>query len=189
LTITGEKPQAPAIDETSAPGQQQQSSTDFDPDEDLPFVIKKITREHAHMVAVRSKIAQQRAEIPENNEPDNVASRKTLSQSIEQISDRIEILFSARKEYLQNKTMPDMAALFPGDKLVSINDIHQLRKHKTNLLKSNSKDKNLLTFQSPTKLKKPNPLPHGPDRDKIQQRLKAREEEIQYIDYLISKIN
>lgn len=80
---------------------------------DTPDFIQRIVKEHAHLVKLRSQLGDEREAIPQANNPNNNKKRKVISESIAQISDRIEILFQAKEDYYTKGTTPDMNLLFP----------------------------------------------------------------------------
>lgn len=160
---------------------------------DLPPEIYKIKKEHQRLFTLRSQLAEQRHEIPENNRPANVKKRKVLSHSIQELSERIEDLFNAQTIFFKSilnpdQKLPDMNVLFPDDKTRQPEtDITKLKKKRTNLMKSNAKDDLMLRFQSTRKLKRSNPLPKGEKRTLIEKRIQERNEQIHQIELRIEK--
>jgi hypothetical protein len=63
----------------------------------------------------------------------------------------------------------------------------ELKKLKKNLQTSNTKDQNLLEYQDIIKADKPNPMPPGPKKLKLENRIKTRLAQIEQIDYKLLK--
>jgi len=60
---------------------------------------------------------------------------------------------------------------------------------KKNLQSANTKDQNMLEFQDAKKGDKPNPMPAGPKRQKLEFRIKDRIAQIEEIDYKILSLD
>ena len=63
----------------------------------------------------------------------------------------------------------------------------ELKKLKKNLQTSNTKDQNFLEYQDISKADKPNPMPSGPKKLKLENRIKTRLAQIEQIDYKLLK--
>lgn len=157
----------------------------------LPADVEKVIKEHADLFRLRAQLHEQMASLPEDNQDETVKKRKNLSDSIALISPRIDLLFAAKEAFYLEGKQPDMAVLFPEpppappaseDDPLPV-DADQLRKMKKNLQSANTKDQNMLDFQSEKKADKPNPMPAGPKRLKLEARIKDRTGQIEKIDF------
>ncbi|MGE4568037.1 MAG: hypothetical protein AB7C90_02505 [Bacteroidales bacterium] len=111
-TKKGSKPAAPPKAPATAADIQPDPGTH--PRTDTPDFIRKIVKEHARLFKLRSQLDDKRAAIPQKNHPKHNKDRKVLSESIQQISGRIEQLFNAKEDYYEKGVKPDMALLFPA---------------------------------------------------------------------------
>lgn len=137
--------------------------------------IKKIKEEMVKLVDKRSSLQKQLRELGDNNDDRSVSQRAILGEDISKISARIDMLFITKENYFQKKIEPNMETIFPIKKK---DGIPQLMKREKNLTSSLSRDKNKLLYQSQSKQDKENPMPKGPKRDKIVQRVKEKEDEL-----------
>lgn len=101
-----------APDPVQAPPQDTGNSTH--PRTDTPDFIRKIVKEHARLFKLRSQLDDKRAAIPQKNHPKHNKDRKVLSESIQQMSGRIEQLYFAKEDYYEKGIKPDMELLFPA---------------------------------------------------------------------------
>lgn len=163
----------------------------------LPVEMQKVIREHSKLFLLRSRLHEQMANLSEDNLPDTVKKRKTLSDSIAELSPRIDQLFQAKEDFYLKSLKPDLAVLFPPllpDAEQSLKNTplpdstKELKKLKKNLQSSNVKDQNMLDFQEETKASKPSPMPTGPKRQKLEQRISKRLIQIEAIDYKLLTI-
>ena len=158
----------------------------------VPESVEKVIKEHADLFKLRAQLHEQMAGLPEDNNDDTVKKRKNLSDSIALINPRIDLMFAAREAFYTQGILPDMAVLFPKppepnpepeNKLPSNPD--ELKKIKKNLQSANTKDQNMLEYQGAKKGEKPNPMQPGPKRQKIEERIKERNAQIEKIDFAL----
>lgn len=166
-----------------------QSDSDFNL---IPKDIQAVIREHSKLYMLRSQLHEQMANMPEDNQPDTVKKRKNLSDSIALLSPRIDLLFQTKEDFYLKGLKPDMAVLFPTippnapqtRKETPLPDsANELKKLKKNLQSANVKDQNMLDYQVETNTDKPSPMPSGPKRLKLEQRIASRHNQIEAIDY------
>ncbi|MEG2228173.1 MAG: hypothetical protein RRY39_06710 [Odoribacter sp.] len=151
-----------------------------------PPVIDRIKAEMSTLYNERSLLKTQQNNIPDENIAENVAKRKELIQLIAAISGRLDILFQAKKSFLEADILPDEKELFAP---LEGNDIpsstpEELEKRRKNLRSYLSKARNFLDFQSEKKPKdgKLNPLPDCPKREQLGKQIAAWENEIAEIE-------
>ncbi len=164
--------------------------------DEVPAEIEKIVKEHSRLFTLRSQLSEERYAVPQTNNDKNMKRRRVLTQSIHELSERIEVLFNAHAEYLKTRKMPNMDALFmaktpkkqparkPAPKKPSIAD---LRRERNTLMAGNRRDKNKLEYQADRKLPKRNPMPEGPKRSQLIKRVADRNRRITQIDKLLKK--
>lgn len=128
----------------------------------------------------RSMLKTQQNAIPDENTPENVEKRKNLVDMIEALSGRIQLLFEAKKAYLERGIIPDENALFPLEE--SKQSIEELQTRLKNLRSYISKDKNILVYQRETRQEKPNPMPDSPKKERILKRIEKNEKEVQELE-------
>ncbi|KAF0198388.1 MAG: hypothetical protein FD166_1441 [Bacteroidetes bacterium] len=160
----------------------------------LPADVEKVIREHADLFKLRAQLHEQMAELPEDNTEENIKKRKNLSDSIALISPRIDLMFAAKEVYYNEGRLPEMSVLFPEPKVEppAVEELpadpKELKKMKKNLQSANTKDQNMLDFQEEKKASKPNPMPKGPKRIKLEARIKERLDKITLIDSKLLEI-
>ena len=167
-----------------------QTPAAFVTSKDVPAFIAKIVKEHQRLSSLRSQLGDERSKVPQNNQVQNTKKRKMLSQSIQEISDKIEKLYNAKEDYFNNGTVPDLNELIP-EQVVEVNpqeSIDDLNKRRRNLMSANQKDNVFLKFMDIKVGKKPNPMPKGPERDELQNRIKTRKAEIKAIEAKIKEL-
>jgi len=163
----------------------------------LPESVEKVIREHANLFKLRAQLHEQMAGLPESNDDETVKKRRNLSDSIALISSRIDLMFAAKEAFYNEGILPDITVLFPEpaqdppagpeDNLPA--DAAGLKKMKKNLQTANTKDQNQLEYQEAKKGAKPNPMPAGPKRIRIEKRISERNEQIGKIDFKLLSID
>ena len=160
----------------------------------IPPEVEQVIKEHSRLFNLRAQLHEQMAGMPEDNEEETVKKRKNLSDSFEIMSARIDLLFSAKDAFYKEHKLPNLSVLFPeppanppaAEPLPE--DPKELRKLKKNLQTNNTKDQNQLDYQDDKKASKPNPMPSGPKRLKLETRIKQRIAQIEQIDYKLLKL-
>jgi hypothetical protein len=159
-----------------------------------PPEVEKVKTEYAELYNLRAKQHGLLTEVTPDNAPENIKKRKTLTDSIAQISQRLELLYAAKEAYFEHGTLPDMDSLFApaqqtqqkADELP--NDVAELKKMKYLLLKSITKAKHMLEYQNEAKQKRPNPMPEGPRRLELTLRVEQRTKEVERIEYKLVEL-
>ena len=82
---------------------------------EYPPLIRRVIHEMSRLYNDRSMLKTQQNAIPDENTPENVEKRKNLVDMIEALSGRIQLLFEAKKAYLERGIIPDENALFPPE--------------------------------------------------------------------------
>lgn len=112
-----------SVQQTTSPTPE---ASDNKPDDMAPDFIAKIVKEHSHLFKLRTQLGEERAQINPKNHPTYNKKRKILSETINSMSTRIEMLFQAKEDYYNHGTMPDMAILFPeGSEAPAENETEQ----------------------------------------------------------------
>ena len=161
----------------------------------IPPEVEQVIKEHSRLFNLRAQLHVQMAGMPENNEEETVKMRKNLSDTIEIMSARIDLLFASKEAFYTEHQLPDLTILFPEppanppEAVPLPDDPKELKKLKKNLQTNNTKDQNQLEYQDDKKAIKPNPMPPGPKRLKLETRIKDRLIQIEQIDYKILSLN
>jgi hypothetical protein len=109
-TVPAKTPEPPIPSAPAAPIKTKQVSNK---NKTTPAFITRIIKEHAKLFKLRSKLSSEREAIPQKNHPTYNLKRKLLSESIQQHSLRIEMLYNAKEDYYERSIQPDMSILFP----------------------------------------------------------------------------
>ncbi len=147
---------------------------------EYPPLVRRVIHEMSRLYNDRSMLKVQQNNIPDENTPENIEKRKALVDMIEALSGRIQLLFEAKKAYLEKGIIPDENALFPPEEPEP--SIEELQTRLKNLRSYISKDKNILTYQRETRQEKPNPMPDSPKKERILKRIEKNEKEVQEIE-------
>jgi hypothetical protein len=162
-------------------------------DPNLPKVIRQIISEYSTVYNHRSILHNSLKKIAPDNRPVNVESRRVVVEQISELSDRMEELYEAHQVWLNDKTLPDENRLFPSKKLApvqtEVDAIGDLVKRRMNLMKSLSKDNNLLAFGSTTKQPVVNEMRDGPKRNALEKRIFKKKAEIATLSTQIDGLN
>lgn len=162
--------------------------------ETYPAEVEKVKSEYSRLYNLRAQLHGQMTDVTPDNAPGNVKKRKVLSDSIAEISQRLELLHAAKELYFENGTIPDIDALFGEVKKAEQaaeelpDDIKKLKAMKKALQINVHKAKNKLEYQEETKQKRANPMPAGPKRLDLEKTIEEREKEIERIEFKIVEL-
>jgi len=158
-------------------------------DKQVPAEIEKLIKLHANLFKERAILHEAMGKLPTDNSDAVILKRKHLSDEIADHSARIDILFTAKENFYKTGTIVTLAELFPEKQADKIKEEFEfptdedgLKRIKKNLQSANTKDQNLLEYQSEKKGTKPAPMPKGPKRLKIELRIDNRKLTITQID-------
>jgi hypothetical protein len=185
------------IPETNDPGENRQ----------YPPIVRRVIHEYSETYNHRSLLHKEMGSIPYENSIQNIAGRKKLLDEIKLATLRLDVLYEAKQNYIKANILPDGSLLWPEpvEQVETVKpgeptkpteagkeglpeDIEQLKKLKKNLQVANSKDGLRLKTQSLDSKSKPNPMPLGPKRQKIENRIVERNKQIELIDYKINNL-
>lgn len=188
---TGEKPTVDKQDDIA----RLSGSADF---QNMPEVMQTLIRNYSDAYKQRARLARQRYELGESNDEQSVEKRKTLGESIDRLTNYMDILIAMREKYEKDGVLPDMDTLNnapsaaevkeedekPGKsvdyKSMSTDKLKTRRKSLTNQI---TRKENMLLYQSETKQDEENPLPDSPKRVKLEKQienLKAEKSKVEY---------
>lgn len=155
----------------------------------IPSEIEKLIKLHSKLFLERSVLHEAMGNLPSENTDSLIEKRSKISDQIEELSFKIDILFEAKEQFYKTGEILTIDELFPEKKTPPVNqevllpsDEDGLKKMKKNLQSANTKDQNLLEYQSEKKGTKPAPMPNGPKRLKIELRIDNRKVVITQID-------
>lgn len=160
---------------------------------EYPPILRRIIAEYAELFQERSKMHRIMAEMPEGNSQSLKTKRAEIFYIIKSLSARQEFLYSIQQQYELNGEILPEDEIWPTPKPEAKpelpDDPEQLRKMKKNQQSANSKDQNLLDYQSLIKSDTKKPMPAGPKRMRTENRMKARLKFIQEIDLKLAGTN
>ena len=159
---------------------------------EYPAIMRRVITEYAETFQERSKTHRIMVEMPEGNSQALKTKRAELFSIVKMLTVRLELLFAAREQYEKNGQLPNEEVLWPQKKEAPVvelpDDPEQLKKMKKNQQSANVKDQNMLDYQTEKKGTKPTPMPAGPKRMKLENRIRARIKLIEAIDYKLLKV-
>jgi len=162
-------------------------ANDFD---QYPKVIRRLKYESSELYNQRSILHTQLRSLPNNDEP-SVAARKVLLEQIKAISAKLNLYYAFISEYEKTGVVPDEETVWSKPK-ASVPEtpktVAELKKEKWSLYRENNKDRCKLLYQQRTKAEKENPMPAGPKRDAIMQRIKSRDLKMAEIDVQLKSL-
>lgn len=154
---------------------------------EYPAIIRRVITEYAELFQERSKTHTIMTEMPPGNSMALKAKRAELFNIIKALSDRLEYLYGVQQQFEKNMEVPSAEIIWPKPKKQEApelpGDVESLKKMKKNLQSANTKDQNMLDFQSEKKGNAKKPMPAGPKRMKIENRIKARLKMVEEINY------
>ncbi|MGQ7868709.1 hypothetical protein [Sunxiuqinia sp. sy24] len=155
-----------------------------------PRVIRRVIMEYAELFQERSKTHALMVGIGESNAEGVKVKRKELFDTVKALTIRLETLYAAREQYEKNGEVPTEESLWPKPKAAPKlpDDVDELKKMKKNQQTANTKDQTMLDYQAKKKGDKKNPLPAGPKRMKLENRIKARSKKIEEIEYKLNSM-
>ena len=188
---TGEKPTVDKQDDFA----RLSGSADF---QNMPEVMQTLVRNYSDAYKQRARLARQRYELGESNDEQSVEKRKTLGESIDRLTNYMDILIAMREKYEKDGVLPDMDTLNNAPSAAEVKEEDEKQKKSVDY-KSMSTDKlktrrksltnqitrkeNMLLYQSETKQDEENPLPDSPKRVKLEKQienLKAEKSKVEY---------
>lgn len=188
---TGEKPTVDKQDDFA----RLSGSADF---QNMPEVMQTLIRNYSDAYKQRARLARQRYELGESNDEQSVEKRKTLGESIDRLTNYMDILIAMREKYEKDGVLPDMDTLNNAPSAAEVKEEDEKQKKSVDY-KSMSTDKlktrrksltnqitrkeNMLLYQSETKQDEENPLPDSPKRVKLEKQienLKAEKSKVEY---------
>lgn len=162
----------------------------------MPEVMQILIRNFADAYKQRAKLTRQRYELGESNDEDVVNKRKALGESIDKLTDYMDVLASMRQAYESDGVLPDLEKLNKTDVQGSSSEdapddsvdykamtTEKLKTRKKSLTNQITRKENMLLYQSDTKQEEENPLPDSPKRIKLLKQienLKAEKSKVEY---------
>ena len=175
----------------------------------LPPVIRKIIYQFSADYKARSVLHAQLSEMGEDNSAATCTTRKTICQSIDALSLRMNWLYDMRKQFEADGTLPnetDLARTFAlpqteaaitdeGDDKEENKelpeDLESLKKLRKSEATKLIRARNMLLYQQEAKPKPPveNPMGDGPKRIKYERKIANLEKLVETIDYKIAELS
>lgn len=188
---TGEKP---TVDEQDGIARLS-GSADF---RNMPEVMQTLIRNYSDAYKQRARLARQRYELGESNDEQSVEKRKTLGESIDRLTNYMDILIAMREKYEKDGVLPDMDALNNAPSAAEVKEedgkpeesvdyksmsTDKLKTRRKSLTNQITRKENMLLYQSESKQEEENPLPDSPKRVKLEKQienLKAEKSKVEY---------
>lgn len=161
--------------------------------EEYPPIIRRIIAEYAETFQERSKTHRILTEMPQGNSQALKTKRAEIFDLVKAFTIRLEYLFKIRQQFELNGELPLEDEVWPEPKEMPettlSDDPEELRKMKKNQQTANTKDQNMLDFQTMVKGDEKKTMPSGPKRTRIENRIKGRLKFIQEIDLKLVSLN
>ena len=188
---TGEKPTVDKQDDFA----RLSGSADF---QNMPEVMQTLIRNYSDAYKQRARLARQRYELGESNDEQSVEKRKTLGESIDRLTNYMDILIAMREKYEKDGVLPDMDTLNNAPSAAEVKEedekqeksvdyksmsTDKLKTRRKSLTNQITRKENMLLYQSETKQDEENPLPDSPKRVKLEKQienLKAEKSKVEY---------
>lgn len=188
---TGEKP---TVDEQDGIARLS-GSADF---RNMPEVMQTLIRNYSDAYKQRARLARQRYELGESNDEQSVEKRKTLGESIDRLTNYMDILIAMREKYEKDGVLPDMDTLNNAPSAAEVKEedgkpeesvdyksmsTDKLKTRRKSLTNQITRKENMLLYQSESKQEEENPLPDSPKRVKLEKQienLKAEKSKVEY---------
>ncbi len=153
-------------------------------EQDTPKAIQGLRDEFSRCYKRRSILHRELRQTSPENTAEKVARRKVLADQIKALSARMDELWPIYEAWRNEGVCPKEENSF--DKALPGESPRELKAKIDNLKKTISKDKLFLQYQSVKKQPSPNPLPHGPRRHELEERIRAKQAEM---DELKNRLN
>lgn len=188
---TGEKP---TVDEQDGIARLS-GSADF---QNMSEVMQTLIRNYSDAYKQRARLARQRYELGESNDEQSVEKRKTLGESIDRLTNYMDILIAMREKYEKDGVLPDMDTLNNAPSAAEVKEedgkpeesvdyksmsTDKLKTRRKSLTNQITRKENMLLYQSESKQEEENPLPDSPKRVKLEKQienLKAEKSKVEY---------
>lgn len=161
----------------------------------MPKVIVRLIYTQDRLYKKRAELWKERSKIPQKNTETYRIKRVELNNAIEEISKQLDVFYHIRKAYEEKGTLPKESELFPESEKkvekIEFTDMDPIKLHKrlTNLRSNITKYKNQLDYQDTKKGKTKKPMPEGPKRKEIENKLKEKQSESDAIAQYLNSIN
>jgi hypothetical protein len=160
---------------------------------EYPPSIRRIISEYAEIFQERSKTHRILTEMPQGNSQTLKTKRAEIFDLVKSFTVRLEYLFKIRQQFELNGELPLEDEVWPMPKELPettlSDDPEELRKMKKNQQTANTKDQNMLDYQTMIKGDEKKTMPSGPKRTRIENRIKGRLKFIQEIDLKLVSLN
>ena len=160
---------------------------------EYPPIIRRIIAEYAETFQERSKTHRILTEMPQGNSQALKTKRGEIFDLVKAFTIRLEYLFKTRNQFELNGELPIEDEVWPKPKELPettlSDDPEELRKMKKNQQTANTKDQNMLDYQTIIKGDEKKTMPSGPKRTRIENRIKGRLKFIQEIDLKLVSLN
>lgn len=160
---------------------------------EYPPIIRRIIAEYAETFQERSKTHRILTEMPQGNSQALKTKRSEIFDLVKSFTIRLEYLFNIRQQFEQNGELPLEDEVWPKPQELQettlTDDPEELRKMKKNQQTANTKDQNMLDYQTMVKGDEKKTMPTGPKRTRIENRIKGRLKFIQEIDLKLVSLN
>jgi len=131
--------------------------------------------------------------MPQGNSQALKSKRAEIFDMVKAFTVRLEYLFKVRQQFEQNGELPLEDEVWPKPQELQettlSDDPEELRKMKKNQQTANTKDQNMLDYQTMVKGDEKKTMPSGPKRTRIENRIKGRLKFIQEIDLKLVSLN
>ena len=160
---------------------------------EYPPIIRRIIAEYAETFQERSKTHRILTEMPQGNSQALKTKRAEIFDLVKAFTIRLEYFFKIRQLFEQNGELPLEDEVWPKPQEMQettlSEDPEELRKMKKNQQTANTKDQNMLDYQTMVKGDEKKTMPFGPKRTRIENRIKGRLKFIQEIDLKLVSLN
>ncbi len=161
----------------------------------LPQAVQDLIKKHSEAFNSRAILHAEMSRYADDNSDKLVAKRKELSEKIRKLSATIELLWDAKEDFYSKGIIPDLTILIPAEPPTQVQqaelplDADELKKMKQQLQKNLAKIQNRINYSQETKLSKPNPMPDGPKRLKLELHAADLTSQIETLDYKLLECN
>lgn len=161
-----------------------------------PADVRRLVKEYSSKYMQRGKLHKGLTALGESNDDVTLAQRVDILGKIKSVTERMEVLFTAFKNFQEKGIQVESEILWPEENKedpraqagIENLTIEELKNLKKNIQSSSTKDRNQLLYGSKTKQEKENPMPAGPKRTTLEKRIAKKDAEILAIDQRIADL-
>lgn len=182
-------PEKNVVPQPTTPAAQKTSHAPRQPKSDMPAEIQAKVEKAGKLWVKICKTHTELFNVGESNSPEAVAKRKELLEKRVPEIEEYEKLWADIKAYQDTKQLPAEKTAEPTEENKELSEMptKELINMRQSLRMKITRANNQLEYQSKTKLSKKNPMPDGPKKDELTEKIKGCKATLDQIETILAK--